>query len=226
MANPTSRHPAAILFDLDGTLVDSLPDIGRAVNLMLSAVGRRTASLEEMRYWMGDGTTVLIERSLKATGGLPEESLSGLVDRYIGYYRGHTVIETRPFPGVEAALRKLKAAGYRLGVCTNKPTDLSNELLEGVGLASMFSAVVGGDSVPARKPAAGHVLATLEAVGGFRDEAMMVGDSGNDVAAARAAGLPVVVVGYGYTRIAPAELGADAVLQDFGELPDLVARFI
>ena len=159
-------------------------------------------------------------------GWIAKNPLPGLVTRYLDHYKGHTTIETRPYPGVEAVLRQLKTMGHRVGVCTNKPTDLSNEFLQGLGLASMFSAVVGGDSVPARKPAAAHLLATLDAMGDAGGRALMVGDSVNDVAAARAAGFPVVVVEFGYSSIDPAELGADAVMQDFGELPDLVGRFI
>lgn len=222
----TRPEPAAILFDLDGTLVDSLPDLGSAMNRLLVEMGRRPASLAEVRSFVGDGVGVLVERSLMATGGMPDEPLAAVVKRFLDHYRGHTAIETRPYPGVVGALEALKSAGHSLGVCTNKPTDLSVELLGSLGLARMFSAIVGGDAVPARKPDPGHLLATLDAMHMTGRKALMVGDSPNDVISARAAGIPVVVVGFGYARMDPRDLGADAVIDDFARLPDLVAEYL
>lgn len=222
----TASQPAAILFDLDGTLVDSLPDMHRAMNVMLADMGRRLVDAAEVRRWVGDGATRLVERVLTATGGLPQAPLATFVGAFLGHYQGHTAIETRPYPGVTATLESLKAAGHPLGVCTNKPTGLAIEVLDALDLSPLFQAVVGGDSVTARKPDGEHVRATLDAMGMTGRKALMVGDSGNDVAAARAAGLPVVVVGFGYSRVDPRDLGADALIDDFTALPRAAAAFL
>lgn len=218
--------PAAILFDLDGTLVDSLPDMRGAMNRLLAELGRRPATLAELRTFVGDGVGVLVERTMAATGGQPDAPLPSLTKRFLDFYRGHTAIETRAYPGVAATLEVLKAAGHVLGVCTNKPTELSLELLGGLDLLPLFSAVVGGDAVPARKPDPGHLFATLEAMKAGGRKVLMVGDSPNDVAAARAAGIPVAVVTFGYSRMAPQDLGADVLLDHFSQLPAAAAAFL
>ncbi len=226
MTEPTQTPPAAILFDLDGTLVDSLPDLLRAMNALLAEMGRPPVTAKQVRGWVGDGAGPLVERAMLATGGPSEISLRELVKRYLGHYAGNTAVGTRPFPGVEETLQSLKAAGHPLGVCTNKPTALSLELLDALGLSGLFGAIVGGDTVTARKPDPAHLLATLAAMGMDGRRALMVGDSANDVAAARAAGIPVVAVAFGYSRIDPKELGADALIDDFTELPEAAARFL
>lgn len=226
MSSSSNALPSAILFDLDGTLVDSLPDMAWSMNQLLAELGRKPTTLADMRTWVGDGVAVLVERCLMATGGLPEQPLAEVVKRYLAFYRTHVAVETRPFPGVLATLKALRAAGHPLGVCTNKPTDLSLLLLDGLGLTGFFSAVIGGDSVPERKPHPGHLRATLDAMRMSDRNALMVGDSPNDVAAAKAAGIPVVVVGFGYTRIPAEALGADVVIADFADLPRDAAKFL
>jgi phosphoglycolate phosphatase len=226
MRQSSNTLPAAILFDLDGTLVDSLPDLSWAVNQLLAEFGREPATLADMRTWVGDGVAVLVERSLMATGGLPELPVAEAVKRYLDYYRGHAAVETRPYPGVLTTLTALRAAGHPLGVCTNKPTDLSVLLLNALGMRDFFSAVVGGDGVPERKPHPGHLWATLDAMGMRDRKALMVGDSLNDVAAAKAAGIPVTVVSFGYTQIPVETMGADVVIADFADLPREAVRFL
>jgi phosphoglycolate phosphatase len=219
-------NPAAIVFDLDGTLVDSLPDMLRAMNCLLADLGRSAARPDQIRGWVGDGARVLVERGLEATGGLPDQSVSELVARYIGHYQGHAAHETRLYPGVRETLEGLKAAGHKLAVCTNKPYALSVEVLDALNLSDLFEAVLGGDSVAVKKPDPGHLRATLAAMGASAERALMVGDSGNDVAAARGAGVPVVAVSFGYARIDPRQLGADEVIDDFTQLPVVAARFL
>ncbi len=226
MSIPSQNPPAAILFDLDGTLVDSLPDLLRAMNGLLSEMGRPPVTIQQVRGWVGDGAAPLVERAMLATGGPSDISLPELVKRYLGHYEGNTAVDTRPFPGVERTLQRLKAAGHPLGVCTNKPTALSLELLDALGLSSLFGAIVGGDTVAARKPDPAHLRATLDAMGMEGRRALMVGDSANDVAAARAAGIPVVAVAFGYSRIDPKDLGADVLIEDFTTLPDAAAQFL
>ena len=223
---------ATIVFDLDGTLVDSLPDMRRAMNVLLAELGRRMVDLAEMQKWVGDGASVLVERALAATGGPAMQAgqvvpLPQMVTRYLAHYQGHAVIETTLYPGVRQTLEALTLAGYVLGVCTNKPHGLSLEVLDGLGIRGFFKAVLGGDSLPVKKPDSGHLRGALTAMG-WREgtPALMVGDSANDVLAAKGMGLPVVAVGFGYARVAPSELGADAVIGDFADLPMVAARLL
>ncbi|MTJ83496.1 MAG: phosphoglycolate phosphatase [Telmatospirillum sp.] len=228
---------AAVLFDLDGTLVDSLPDLGWAMNEVLSELGRPPASAEDVRSWVGDGVSVLVERGLTATGGVPAKgagtTLPTLVARFLELYGGHAAVDSRVYPDVLPTLTTLKAAGLRLGVCTNKPTSLSLLILRELGFGDLFSAVVGGDAIPNRKPHPDHLRATLTAMGGSgaeavtgRPGAVMVGDSRNDVASARAAGLPVILVGFGYCQAPPATMGADAVIDRYTDLPESLSRLL
>ncbi|PKU24822.1 phosphoglycolate phosphatase [Telmatospirillum siberiense] len=225
MNQTPDKLPAAVLFDLDGTLVDSLPDMTWAMNQLLAELGRKSTSLADMRTWVGDGAGVLVERCLAATGGVPGAPADA-VGRFLAFYRTHAAVETRPFPGVLTTLAALSAAGHPMGVCTNKPNDLSRLLLDALDMSRFFSAVVGGDGVPERKPHPGHLLATLKSMGVENRKVLMVGDSPNDVAAARAAGVPVVVVGFGYTQVPAETLGADLVISDFADLPRAAAEFL
>ena len=221
-----SHPPAAILFDLDGTLVDSLPDLRQAVNRLLGDLGRPPVSAAELRLWVGDGAAILVERALTATGGMPADGAKAMLGRFLAHYRGHTADESRPYPGVVDTLESLRRRGHPLGVCTNKPTALSLEMLQTLDLLPYFQAVVGGDGVAARKPDPGHLRATLEAMGCAGAKALMVGDSANDVVAARAAAMPVVVVAFGYCRGDPRDLGADVVIDDFARLAEAVGRLV
>lgn len=219
--------PATFVFDLDGTLVDSLPDMLSAMNRFLAELGRTPAGPGDIRAWVGDGASVLVERALTTKGGMPEgRGIDEMTAAYVDYYRGYAAVGSRPYPGVIATLERLRAAGHTLAVCTNKPYDLAVELLAGLDMLRLFDAVLGGDSVPRKKPDAGHVLATLKAVGRPERKAVMVGDSANDVLAARAAGIPVVAVSFGYGGIDPHVLGADAVIDDFCRLPEVAAAVI
>jgi phosphoglycolate phosphatase len=220
MSTVSDRKPAsrisAVIFDLDGTLVDSAPDLCGVVNRMLDEYGRARLALDDIRKMVGDGAAKLIERGFGATGGLPAP-LPELTKRFIALYERRIADETRPFPGVVETLAHLTRAGLRLGVCTNKPTGLTNKLLEALDLAPFFKCVAGGD-LPFRKPDPRHVQLVMEALGGGPATTLMVGDSANDVAAAKAAGLKVFVVPFGYTRVPPSELGADRLLDRFDDL--------
>jgi len=175
--------------------------------------------LEAARLLVGKGARWLIEHGFAVAGEpLEEAEIGGLVARFIEVYRSRIASESRPFPGLEAALDALAEAGAKLVVCTNKRTDLSLELLDALELTGRFGAVIGADRAPAIKPDPRHFLAAVEAVGGDPRRAIMVGDSLNDVAAAKAAGAPVVVVSFGYTETAAAELGGDRLIHSFDEL--------
>lgn len=219
---PTRNTPrfSTIIFDLDGTLVDSAPDLCGVVNDMLKQHGRVLLDMDDIRRMVGDGAAKLIERGFGATGGLPAP-LPDLTKEFIRLYETRIADETRPFPGVVATLERFKTAGLRMGVCTNKTTRLSTKLLDALDLSRFFTSVVGGDG-PARKPDPRHIQAVMNELGANAANTVMVGDSSNDVAAARAAGIPVFVVPFGYTSVHPTALGADDVLRSFDDLQRLV----
>lgn len=211
------------IFDLDGTLVDSLPDLLRSLNQVLARHGRRVLAPAEVRMMVGDGVHKLVDRGFEATGEPAGAALDGLVDEFMGFYGGHTIDESRPFPGAEAVLARLAGDGWKLAVCTNKPYQASVEMLDGLGLAQYLAVITGGDSTPYKKPDPRHVLATVDALGATPAQTVFVGDSPNDAEAAKAAGLPLVLVTFGYTRVPVSELGADALVDDFADLPAALA---
>jgi phosphoglycolate phosphatase len=207
-----------LLFDLDGTLVDTLPDLTNAVNEALRERGYAPLAAQEVRPMIGDGMPTLLARAFAARGGTAAEA-DAMHQRFLEIYEGVAIENSRPYPGVTETLVALRHRGYRTAVCTNKPQRATEEVLRGVGLALLFDGIGGGDRYPFRKPDPRHLLALIDEVGGDPQRAAMIGDSENDAASARAAGLPLVLMSYGYVRIAPAELGADRVLDRFDELP-------
>ncbi len=217
----------AVVFDLDGTLIDSAPDLLTAVNRMLGERGRRGLDLGAVTAMIGDGAHKLVERALTATGQETPTAgeLARATCRFIDFYEGHGADLTRPYAGAAEALKCLRDDGYALGVCTNKPQGPTREILDALGLGGYFSAVLGGDTLDGvRKPDPRHLLAAVERLGATPDRAVMVGDNVNDVAAARGAGIPVIVVAFGYARVPAADLGADAVIGRFAELPEAIRR--
>ncbi len=214
----------AILFDLDGTLVDTAPDLAAATDHALQCAGRPPIGLDAVRMMVGDGGRALMEKGFRSTGGLPEPAAfeAALADFY-RYYKAHLADTSRPFPGVITSLAQLAERDYALAVCTNKPEGFSRSLLAQLGMLDLFGAVVGGDSLAMRKPDPGHIHGTLDALGSGFAWAAMVGDSANDVNAAKAAGLPCVVVSFGYTRIPPQDLGGDRLIDHFDDLSDALA---
>ena len=225
--SPKALAGAALAFDLDGTLVDTAPDLVGALNQLLHAEGLAALPLRTARVMVGRGARALIEQGFSAAGApLDEERIPGLVERFIALYRARIADESRPFDGVEACLETLAGAGAALVVCTNKRTDLSLALLDALDLTRRFGAVIGADLAPAPKPDARHLLVALEAVGGSADRALMVGDSASDIGAARAAGVPSIVVSFGYTEVPAADLGGDHLIESFAELAPLAARLL
>ena len=218
---------ATIVFDLDGTLVDTAPDLVATLNVLLEQEGVHPLSLEVARPMIGRGARVLIARGFEAAGApLGDVRLGELFDRFIADYRLHIADASRPFAGATEALGHLRAAGARLAVCTNKRTDLSVALLETLHLADYFSAIVGGDAVPACKPDPGHLIAAVEQAGGQADHAVMVGDSQSDAGAARAAGVPLVLVSFGYTDIPARDLRPDRLIDHFDQAPGACASLL
>lgn len=211
--------PLCIIFDLDGTLVDSAPDLAATGNELLRRRGREEVSLDQVRAMVGKGAMVLMERMMAATGTpATRDELKAMLPEYLEHYGANIAANTAPFPGVREALQGLAERQALMAVCTNKFEELSHSLLQQIELSHHFNAVLGGDSLAVRKPDGGHVLGTIERVGGDPARAIMVGDSHNDIDAARDAGVKSIAVSFGYTEIPPHDLGADRVIDHFDEL--------
>jgi phosphoglycolate phosphatase len=210
-----------VVFDLDGTLVDTVPDIAGAVNRALRAAGLPALTRAEVRGQVGFGGTALVRRALaKAGREARPDQVAALQEAYLSAYAEEPVRESAVYPGAARLLDELRAAGLRLAVCTNKSGRITGPLMTALGLATRVDAVVTGDTLPVRKPDPGPVLHAVELAGGNR--AMMVGDTLSDVRAARAAELPVVCVSFGYHEGDVARLGPDALITDYADFPAAV----
>ncbi|HUI16158.1 MAG TPA: phosphoglycolate phosphatase [Alphaproteobacteria bacterium] len=216
----------AVVFDLDGTLVDSAPDIATALNRTLAAAGRAAVTLAAVKTMIGDGAKRLVARGFAATGdGLGEAALERHYRDFLACYEGADAVAlTRPYPGVIETLALLQSEGLRLGLCTNKPAQATRDVLQQLALAPYFAAVITPEEVGAPKPDPAHLGAVLAALDAAPADAVMVGDNANDVAVARAAGTAVVAVAYGYPRMDPHALGADVLIDAMSELPAALTR--
>ncbi|CAN7247679.1 phosphoglycolate phosphatase [Phenylobacterium sp. LjRoot225] len=224
---PSSLRGATIAFDLDGTLVDTAPDLIGTLNVLLAQEGLPPFPLSEARPFIGRGAKWMLERGFQAAGATLEEARAPeLFDRFIAHYLDHIADESRPFPGVEAALDLLRAEGARLAVCTNKLTGLSLALLDALDLTRRFDAVIGADATPACKPDPRHLTTAVAAAGGTMEKAILVGDASTDAGAARAAGAPLILVSFGYTEVPARDLGADLLIDHFDELVEGCARLL
>ena len=211
--------PETIIFDLDGTLVDTAPDLTAALNAVMRTQGRPEVPLDDVRHMVGRGARYLIERAMEATGApAAEPAMGDLVRRFIAHYDANIAVGSRPFERAKAVAERLAKRGHKLGVCTNKPEALSLKLMRELGLVGLFPAILGADSRPYRKPDPRHLFDTISELGGDPANAVLIGDSETDVKTARAANVPVIVVSFGYTEIPPHELGADAVIDHFDAL--------
>ncbi|MDX1731522.1 MAG: phosphoglycolate phosphatase [Aurantimonas coralicida] len=205
--------PQAVLFDLDGTLVDSAPDIHAALNETLASYGEPPFTLEAVTRMVGRGVPVLIERAWEGLGkSIDPAERDRVVDRFLAIYEPRATELTTLTAGASEATRALVDADTPIGVVTNKPEAATREILSHFGLSELMQVVVGGDAGPAKKPEPGLLLLACERLGLAVDQVVFVGDSENDVAAAKAAGMAVVVLRGGYTSIAADDLGADAVV--------------
>jgi len=218
---------AVVAFDLDGTLVDTAPDLIGTLNVLLKEEGLPALPLDDARPFIGRGARWMIERGFEAAGQhLHPARLQPLFERFIAHYQDHIADESRPFPGCEAALDALKARGAKLCVCTNKLTGLSERLLAAVGIIDRFEAVIGADSAPAIKPDPRHLQAAVDAVGGDMARAILVGDAATDAGAAKAAKAGLILVSFGYTEIPAADLDPDILIHSFDELPEACVRLL
>jgi phosphoglycolate phosphatase len=208
-----------VVFDLDGTLVDTAPDLIETLNVVLARAGLPPVAYAEARSMIGGGARRMIEDGLKLEG---RHVANGLVDRmfddFIAYYAAHIADRSQPFPGLDQALDRLTANGCILAVCTNKLEGLSRLLLDALGLTTRFAAICGQDTFRIQKPDPEILRRTIRAAGGEVRRAVMVGDSGTDIATARAAGIPVVAVDFGYSETPIRELRPDRLIGHFDDL--------
>jgi len=212
-----------IVFDLDGTLVDTAPDLISALNFVLHREGLPPVPLESARDMIGAGARKLIERGLELEGrSVAHEDMTRLTGDFIDYYAAHIADASRPFEGLEDALDDLQTLGYRFAVCTNKLEWLSKLLLDQLGLSSRFSAICGADTFGISKPDPAILQQTIARAGGQLLSAIMVGDAGPDIGVARRAGVPVIGVGFGYTSVPIADLKPDRLISHMRELPAAV----
>ena len=220
---PAAGAPTrTLVFDLDGTLVDSVPDLADAARRMLARRGLAAVSDAQVTAMVGDGVAALVRRIFAHHGHAPDEAAQA---EFLADYTAHATDRTLPYPGVPDGLARLHAAGWRLAVCTNKPEAPARQLLAGLGLLDRFAAVTGGDSFATRKPDPDPVRRTLALAGGEPARAVMVGDNAHDIAAGRGAGLRTIHAAWGYGTPAMAAQ-ADAVAASFDEVERLADALV
>ena len=221
-----THHPTfsvdTILIDLDGTLVDTAPDLLAAANAVLSTLDRRPLTLQELRAMVGQGLRAMLTHGLKATGEFSETLLDAVFQPCFDYYRDNISVHSRPFEGAEALLADLKSAGFKIGVCSNKPEALCRPLLRDLHLDPYLDDIAGGDTFPYKKPDPRHPIMQLERMGGVHG--LLIGDSTADTGAARQAGIPSIAVSYGYLSGPVETLCADVIIDHLSRVPDLVTR--
>jgi phosphoglycolate phosphatase len=216
-----------VVFDLDGTLVDTAPDLINALNFVLGREGLPPVPLHSARTMIGAGARKLIERGLELEGrNMGVADIKRLTGDFIDYYAAHIAEASRPFEGLEGALDDLERSGYRFAVCTNKLEWLSKLLLDQLGLSSRFSAICGADTFGVSKPDPAILQQTIARAGGQLSQAIMVGDAGPDIGVARRAGVPVIGVEFGYTDVPITDLKPDRLIGHMRELPAAVASLM
>lgn len=214
-----------MIFDLDGTLIDSVPDLCREISLFLNKHGRRALTESETVSIIGNGAAMMLRGAYKLTGeAVGESEMPALLDAWVRQYADAEMSLTCAFPRVPETLERLKTDGFKLAVCTNKPHKPTLAILKKLDLAKYFDVVLDADALPVRKPRPEPLWEAVKRMGGTNDSAVMVGDSEADADAARNAGFPVVLLTYGYSHVPFDEIKPDALIDDFGELPDVLKR--
>ncbi len=217
--------PSGVIFDLDGTLVDSARDLSAALNHVLKCASRPEIALSEVRHMVGDGARALIIKGFSETGHLPgAKEIDAIQDEFLSYYSDHITDQTIIFPGARHVIETLADMKIPLGLCTNKAIKLTEKIIAEFDLTDYFSAIVGGDSFDYRKPDPRHLISTLEIMKADPQRAVMVGDSRNDIRAAQRAGIPVIGVSFGYSKTPIAELTPDMVIDHYDDFLSALGR--
>jgi phosphoglycolate phosphatase len=215
---------ATIVFDLDGTLIDTAPDLVDTLNVLFAREGLPPVPYETARNLIGGGARMMIARGIEAEGRTVEPAtLERMFADFIAHYSEHVADRSRPFPGLGDALDELAAAGFRFAVCTNKLERLSLRLLDALKLTHRFAAICGQDTFGVQKPDPEVLRRTIAAAGGSPQRAIMIGDSHTDIRTARAANVPVIAVDFGYSERPVSELGPDRIISHFAQLPAAVS---
>jgi phosphoglycolate phosphatase len=215
-----------VVFDLDGTLVDTAPDLAEATNYVLGTVGLDRVSELEIRPFVGHGALAMIDGAIKAHGRtLSERELHDLFEVFIAYYTAHIADRSVPYPHVVTTLETLRNAGATLAVCTNKIEMQAKAVLSALKLDGYFAALTGRDTLGAYKPDPKHLTGTIARAGGRPETAVMVGDSETDIRTAKAANIPIVAVSFGYSVDPIASYGPDAIIDDYRNLPAAIGKF-
>jgi len=209
-----------VLWDLDGTLTDSIVDICASINSVLSQYGLSRIAVDDARLMVGLGAGKLLERAFNHVDGRELYDADAAYAKFVEHYSDHCCVQTSLFPGIAEVLDTLHQRGYKQGVCTNKPVQMANTIVTELGLQPYFGSVIGGDSTAKRKPDAEPVVACLSELGCATETALMVGDSPADAGCAIAAGVPVVLVDWGYTADTLDTLGAEAIVSDIAQLAE------
>src|SRR5215475_10151664 len=220
-------RPCTIVFDLDGTLVDTAPDLVATLNVVLAREGLQPVAYADGRLMVGGGVRAMVERGIKANGRqLAAAEIDRLERDFIAYYAENIAAHSQPFEGVEATLDQLAKHGHHLAVCTNKLEGLSLRLLDALKLRPRFRAICGADTFGVSKPDPTILNRTIERAGGDKGRAIMIGDSITDIATARAASIPVIAVDFGYSDVPVAKLKPDEVVSAFSKLPETISRVL
>jgi phosphoglycolate phosphatase len=210
--------PLTLVFDLDGTLVDTAPDLIAATNHVMARLGRASAAEDVVRPQVSHGALAMIRAAIGPEAETwPEEQLYPLFEQFIAYYQANIAVESRPFPGLIAALDRAEASGHRLAVCTNKRESLARQLLSSLGMEARFAAIAGRDTFAVYKPDPGHLTGTIALANGDPSRAILIGDSGVDVATAKAAGIPVIAVSFGYSAPPVATFDPDHIIHHYDD---------
>jgi len=222
-----NHYPKSIVFDLDGTLIDSVPVISVALNETLKQLGIGDLSLEEVKKYVGFGAKWMIkEVCLVNNHNISDEKLLEMMSLYVDSYMANSAKHTKVYDGVYNSLELLKLAGVKMGICTNKPGQTTTPVLTSLKLDQFFDAIITEDDTKFRKPDARHVLETLNAISGKPSHSVFVGDSETDMLAAQSAKVISVCVTYGYCHVPYTSLNADALLDEFNQLPRLLSKFV
>jgi phosphoglycolate phosphatase len=215
-----------IIFDLDGTLIDTAPDLIETLNVVFAREGMPPVAYETARNLIGGGAKAMLARGIEAEGRAVEPAtLERMFADFIAHYSAHIADRSQPFPGLTEALDTLSQRGFRFAVCTNKLERLSVLLLEALKLADRFAAICGQDTFGIQKPDPEILRRTIAAAGGSPQRAIMIGDSLTDIRTARAAGIPVIAVDFGYSERPVSEYSPDRIISHFAQLPESVAGF-